>query len=110
MPRVLVVDDNLSVREVVERALETKGFELLFASSGEEAMERIGTAMPDLVVCDVAMPDAEGYQICEFLRRHGALSETPVLLLSGIVNGAVLERAAQVHSSDVLRKPFTADE
>ena len=110
MPRVLVVDDSLSVREMVERALEMKGFEVLSASSGAEAMERIGTAMPDLVVCDVVMPDVDGYRICEFVRSHGALSETPVLLISGIVNGAVLERAAQVRSSDVLRKPFTADD
>ena len=110
MPRVLVVDDSLSVRKMVERALEMKGFEVLSASSGEEAMERIGTAMPDLVVCDVVMPDVDGYRICEFVRRHGALSETPVLLISGIVNSAVLERAAQVRSSDVLRKPFTADD
>jgi len=110
MPRVLVVDDSLSGREMVERALERKGFEVLSASSGAEAMERIGTAMPDLVVCDVVMPDVDGYRICEFVRRHGALSETPVLLISGIVNSAVLERAAQVRSSDILRKPFTADD
>jgi CheY-like chemotaxis protein/predicted regulator of Ras-like GTPase activity (Roadblock/LC7/MglB family) len=110
MPRVLVVDDTLSVREMVERALEMKGFEVLSASSGAEAMERIGTAMPDLVVCDVVMPDVDGYRICEFVRTHPAVSETPVLLISGIVNSAVLERAAQVRSSDILRKPFTADD
>ena len=110
MPRVLIVDDSLSVRKMVERALEMKGFEVLSASSGAEAMERIGTAMPDVVVCDVVMPDVDGYRICEFVRRHGVLSETPVLLISGIVNSAVLERAAQVRSSDVLRKPFTADD
>jgi CheY-like chemotaxis protein len=110
MPRVLVVDDSLSVRKMVERSLEMKGFEVLSASSGAEAMERIGSAMPDLVVCDVAMPDVDGYRICEFVRMHPALSETPVLLISGIVNSPVLERAAQVRSSDVLRKPFTADD
>jgi CheY-like chemotaxis protein len=110
MPRVLVVDDSLSVRKMVERALETKGFEVLSTPSGAEAMERISNAMPDLVVCDVLMPDVDGYRICEFVRTRPALSETPVLLISGIVNNAVLERAAQVRSSDVLRKPFTADE
>jgi CheY-like chemotaxis protein/predicted regulator of Ras-like GTPase activity (Roadblock/LC7/MglB family) len=108
MPRVLVVDDSLSVRKMVERALEMKGFEVFSASSGADAMERIGSAMPDIVVCDVVMPDVDGYRICEFVRTHPALSETPVLLISGIVNSAVLERAAQVRSSDVLRKPFTA--
>src|SRR3989442_10633878 len=110
MPRVLVVDDSLSVRKMVERALEMKGFEVLAASSGAEAMERIESATPDLVVCDVVMPDVDGYRICEFVRAHPTLSETPVLLISGIVNNAVLERAAQVRSSYVLRKPFTADD
>lgn len=110
MAQVLVVDDSLSVRKMVERALETKGFEVLSASSGAEAMDRIASARPDLVVCDVVMPDVDGYRICEFVRTHPALSETPVLLISGIVNSAVLERAAQVRSSDVLRKPFTADD
>src|SRR5260370_12304365 len=110
MPRVLVVDDSLSVRKMVERALEVKGFELLAAASGTEAMERLDSAMPDLVVCDVVMPDVDGYRICEFVRAHPKLSETPVLLISGIVNNAVLERAAQVRSSYVLRKPFTADD
>jgi len=110
MPRVLVVDDSLSVRKMVERALEMKGFEVLAAASGTEAMERLDSAMPDLVVCDVVMPDVDGYRICEFVRAHPTLSETPVLLISGIVNNAVLERAAQVRSSYVLRKPFTADD
>ena len=110
MPRVLVVDDSLSVRKMIERALEVKGFEVLTASSGAEAMECIGSAMPDMVVCDVVMPDVDGYRICEFVRTHATLSQTPVLLISGIVNAAVLERATQVRSSDVLRKPFTADD
>ena len=110
MPRVLVVDDSLSVRKMVERSLQTKGFEVLAASSGAEAMERIGSAMPDLVVCDVVMPDVDGYRICEFVRTHPVLGDTPVLLISGIVNASVLERASHVRSNDVLRKPFTADE
>src|SRR5438445_703303 len=94
---------------MVERSLQTKGFEVLAASSGTEAMERIGGAMPDLVVCDVVMPDIDGYRICEFVRAHPALGSTPVLLISGIVNASVLERAAHVRSNAVLRKPFTAD-
>ena len=110
MPRVLVVDDSLSVRKMVERALETKGLEVIAASSGAEAMERLDSAMPDLIVCDVVMPDVDGYRICEFVRSHPVLSGTPVLLISGIVNSAVLDRAARVQSSAVLRKPFTADD
>lgn len=110
MPRVLVVDDSLSVRKMVERALENKGLEVIAASSGAEAIERLDSSLPDLIVCDVVMPDVDGYGICESVRSHPVLCHTPVLLISGIVNGAVLDRAARVRSSAVLRKPFTADD
>jgi CheY-like chemotaxis protein len=110
MAKVLVVDDSLSVRTVVERALKSKRIEVLSAASGTEAMAQIRREEPDLVVCDVIMPDMEGYEICEFVRDHPRLGRTPVLLMSGIVNGSVLARAAEVRSNDVIRKPFAADE
>jgi len=56
------------------------------------------------------MPDMDGYQICDFVKKHPTLGRTPVLLISGIVNSTVLERAAKVGSDDVMRKPFAADE
>jgi len=110
MPKVLVVDDSLSVRKVVQRALESKRIEVLSAASGSEALEQIARETPDLIVCDVIMPDMDGYQICDFVKKHPTLGHTPVLLISGIVNGTVLERAAKVRSDDVMRKPFAADE
>jgi len=110
MPKVLVVDDSLSVRKVVQRALESKRIEVLSAASGKEAMEQIGREAPDLIVCDVIMPDMDGYQICDFVKKHPALGRIPVILISGIVNSTVLERATKVRSDDVMRKPFAADE
>jgi len=110
MPKVLVVDDSLSVRKVVQRALESRRIEVLSAASGSEALEQIGREAPDLIVCDVIMPDMDGYQICDFVKKHPTLGRTPVLLISGIVNGTVLERAAKVRSDDVMRKPFAAEE
>jgi len=105
-----VVDDSLSVRKVVQRALESRRIEVLSAASGTEALEQIGREAPDLIVCDVIMPDMDGYQICDFVKKHPTLGHTPVLLISGIVNGTVLERAAKVRSDDVMRKPFAAEE
>jgi CheY-like chemotaxis protein/predicted regulator of Ras-like GTPase activity (Roadblock/LC7/MglB family) len=94
----------------VQRALESKRIEVLSAASGSEAMEQIARETPDLIVCDVIMPDMDGYQICDFVKKHPTLGGTPVLLISGIVNSTVLERAAKVRSDDVMRKPFAADE
>src|SRR6266849_3025000 len=110
MPTVLVVDDSVSVRKVVERTLVTKRFDVFAAASGKEAIEQITRVRPDVVVCDVIMPDMDGYQICEFVKTHAELSRTPVLLMSGIVNSMVLERAAAVRSDEVMRKPFTPEE
>ncbi len=110
MPKVLVVDDSLSVRKVVEKALEGRSVEVLSAASGSEAIESIERDRPDVVVCDVILPDKDGYQICEFVRTHPAVGKTPVLLISGVVNSTVLARAAEVQSNDVMFKPFAADE
>jgi len=110
MPKVLIVDDSLTVRTVVERILESRQMQVLQASLGTEAIERIQHDEPDLVVCDVLLPDKEGYEVCQFVKSHPRLDRTPVLLISGIVNPAVVDRAARVGSAGVLQKPFSADE
>ena len=110
MAKVLVVDDSLSVRKVVERALLGRQMEVVCAATGSEALERIECDEPDIVVCDVVMPDKDGYEICEFVKRHPRLGRTPVLLMSGIVNDEVRERAVRVQSADVLGKPFAAED
>jgi CheY-like chemotaxis protein len=110
MSKVLVVDDSLSVRKVVERALAGRHIDVVCAASGSEALERIERDAPDVVVCDVVMPDRDGYEICEFIKRHPRLAHTPVLLMSGIVNDEVRERAARAASAGILAKPFAADD
>ena len=108
--RVLVADDSITVRKLVEHVLEARGVEVLSAPSGTEAIERIERERPDLVISDVVMPDKSGYDICTYVRKHPELSSTPVLLISGVVNAAVREHAARVHSDDVIGKPFSASE
>ena len=110
MAKVLVVDDSLSVRKVVERALVARQLEVVSAASGNEAIAQLEREQPDLVVCDVVMPDRDGYDICRFVKGHPRLGRVPVLLISGIVNNTVLEQAAEARSDDVLRKPFEAAE
>ena len=110
MAKVLVVDDSLSVRKVVEKALEGRGMQVLSAASGAEALERIERERPDVVICDVILPDKDGYQICQFVRKHPSISATPVLLISGLDNGTVQARAAEVKSDEVMFKPFGVDE
>ena len=110
MPKVLVIDDSVSVRKVVERALAGRQIDVVCAASGSEALEQIERDAPDVIVCDVVMPDRDGYEICEFVKSHPRLGATPVLLMSGIVNEEVRQRAARVRSEGVLSKPFAAED
>ena len=110
MQKVLVVDDSLSVRKVVEKALEGRGLQVLAAASGAEAIQMIDRDRPDVVICDVILPDKDGYQVCQYVRAHPAIGTTPVLLISGIDNGTVQARAAEVRSDEVMFKPFGVED
>jgi CheY-like chemotaxis protein/predicted regulator of Ras-like GTPase activity (Roadblock/LC7/MglB family) len=110
MPKVLVIDDSVSVRKVVERALSGRQIDVVTAASGAEAIDRLEQEEPDIVVCDVVMPDRDGYEICEFVKSHARLGRTPVLLMSGIVNDEVRDKAAAARCDGVLAKPFAGDD
>jgi CheY-like chemotaxis protein/predicted regulator of Ras-like GTPase activity (Roadblock/LC7/MglB family) len=110
MPKVLVIDDSVSVRKVVERALAGRQIEVVCAASGTEALECIERDAPDVIVCDVVMPDRDGYEICDFVKNHSRVRATPVLLMSGIVNDEVRQRATRAGAEGVLSKPFAAED
>jgi DNA-binding response OmpR family regulator len=106
MPKVLVADDSIAVRKVAERLLTEAGFGVTLAANGEEALAYLAKETPDLVVSDVIMPDKSGYEVCTFVRAQLALVNTPVLLISGIVNDEVTKQAESCHADGVLKKPF----
>jgi len=106
MPKVLVADDSIAVRKVAERLLTEAGFGVVLAANGEEALAYLAKEKPDLIVSDVIMPDKSGYEVCAFVRAQRALANTPVLLISGIVNDEVTKQAESCHADGVLKKPF----
>jgi CheY-like chemotaxis protein/predicted regulator of Ras-like GTPase activity (Roadblock/LC7/MglB family) len=110
MAKVLVVDDSADVRTIVERVLRDKHIDVVSVASGSDAVARFRRDEPNLVVSDVIVPDMDGYEICQAVRDHPRLGDTPVLLMSGIVDDSVLARAAAVRASDVIRKPVAADQ
>jgi DNA-binding response OmpR family regulator len=106
MTKVLIADDSIAVRKVAERLLTEAGFGVALAANGEEALAYLAKETPDLVVSDVIMPDKSGYEVCAFVRAQRALANTPVLLISGIVNDEVTKQAESCHADGVLKKPF----
>jgi DNA-binding response OmpR family regulator len=106
MTKVLIADDSIAVRKVAERLLTEAGFGVTLAANGEEALAYLAKETPDLIVSDVIMPDKSGYEVCAFVRAQRALADTPVLLISGIVNDEVTKQAEFCHADGVLKKPF----
>ncbi|MCP9452972.1 MAG: response regulator [Nitrospira sp.] len=106
MPKILVADDSIAVRKVAERLLIEAGFEVALAANGEEVLAYLERERPDLIVCDVIMPDKSGYEICTIVRNHSRWAPIPVLLISGIVNDEVIKQAQSCQANGVLKKPF----
>ena len=107
-PRVLVVDDDAAMRSAVSSALEGEGYEVDWYGDAVEALRQALAEPPALVVLDVAMPQLDGWELCEILRRQSQTREVPVLFLTG--RGDVRDRitAMQVGGSDFISKPFKA--
>jgi DNA-binding response OmpR family regulator len=81
MTHVLVVDDDLTVRDVVRRYLERSGHQVSLADNGEEALRWIDEHKPDLVVLDLMLPGMDGLEVCHRLRQH---STVPVVMLTAL--------------------------
>jgi len=106
--RVLVVDDDPSVRESLRRSLVFNGYDVATADDGEQALRSIGQHHPDVVVLDVAMPRLDGLGTCRALRAVG--DDVPILLLTA--RDAVADRVAGLDAGadDYLPKPFALEE
>ncbi|MCG8455472.1 MAG: response regulator [Holophagales bacterium] len=110
MPKVYVIDDSMSVCFAIERMLRARGMEVISERSGEAALRGLVEHGPDLVLCDLVLPDVEGFEICSFIQGHPRLSSTPVIVISGIVDDAVRAQAHRVGAIGVLKKPFATEE
>jgi|BarGraIncu00222A_1022003.scaffolds.fasta_scaffold53741_2 two-component system response regulator MprA len=106
--RLLVVDDDRGLRDVLRRALTLTGYEVRLAETGSEALSEVASAVPDAVVLDVGLPDIDGLEVCRLLRREG--NRVPVLMLTA--RDAVTDRidGLDAGADDYLVKPFDIDE
>lgn len=105
-PTVYFIDDSATMREVIKIAFRRENINVIACHDAATALAEIEKTRPDIVITDVIMPDKDGYDVCQFIKSHAALSKTPVVLMSGVVNRAVAERAFAVKADELLRKPF----
>ena len=106
IPTVYFIDDSATMREVIKIAFRRENINVVACHDAVTALKEIETARPDIVITDVIMPDKDGYDVCQHIKTHPELAKTPVILMSGVVNRAVAERAFAVKADELLRKPF----
>ena len=106
--RVLVVDDEPNITELVAMALKYVGFDVATASSGRDALSSVGDFRPDLIVLDVMMPDLDGFEVCRRLRADGI--RVPVVYLTARDATEDKVRGLTIGGDDYVTKPFSLEE
>jgi CheY-like chemotaxis protein len=104
--KILLADDSITIQKVIELTFSDEDFEVVTVGNGRLAIERIPDVQPDIVLCDIIMPEKDGYEVCEFVKTHPAFAHVPVLLLTGAFEPFDQERAARVGRNGHLAKPF----
>lgn len=106
-PRILVVDDDPTVSDVVRRYFERAGMQVVVAEHGDRALEAVAQWQPDLVVLDLMLPGTSGLEICRALRRS---SDVPVVMLTALGDESDRVFGLELGADDYLTKPFSPRE
>jgi CheY-like chemotaxis protein len=105
-PTVYFIDDSATMREVIKIAFRKENINVITCADAAAALAQFDASAPDAVITDVIMPDKDGYEVCQFIKEHERFGKTPVILMSGVVNRTVAEKAMQVKADELVRKPF----
>src|SRR5207248_6776305 len=105
-PTVYFIDDSATMREVIKIAFRRENINVIACHDAATAFIEIEQTRPDVVITDVIMPDKDGYEVCQYIKQHPKFATTPVILMSGVVNKSVAEKAFSVKADELIRKPF----
>jgi two-component system cell cycle response regulator len=107
---VMIADDSLLIRAVVQACLEAEGYGVIHAEDGAAALEQCELSPPDVILLDIVMPGMDGYQVLAQLKANPDLSHIPVVFLTGRTGMADLVAGLQAGAHDYLKKPFEPEE
>lgn len=110
MKTVLVIEDEVQTRNIFLKCLSFEGFQAYGASNGSAGIQLAQTCQPDLVVCDIMMPDMDGYSVLSKLRHGPATAAIPLIFLTAKVTMADLRHGMELGADDYLTKPCTVEQ
>jgi CheY-like chemotaxis protein len=109
-PNVYFIDDSATMREVIKIAFRRENIHVITCADASSALSQFEEHPPDMVITDVIMPDQDGYSVCSQIKQSPLYGKTPVILMSGVVNKNVADRAVAVQADELVRKPFQPQE
>ena len=108
MVKILVIDDDKAMRDVLFDMLSLDGYEVILADDGNLGIERFRNDSPDLVITDILMPKMDGLEVVELLKSEQP--DVPVIVASGTTDLNLIEEAVHQHANRILKKPFEVDQ
>ena len=106
MAKILVIDDEIQLIEMVKMRLEANGHEVITAHDGQEGLEKAKSERPELIMCDVMMPKMDGYKVCGLLKKDARYSKIPVILFTARAQKEDAEVGQEVGADAYITKPF----
>jgi twitching motility two-component system response regulator PilH len=110
VPTVYFIDDSATMREVIKIAFRRENINVITCGDAASALAQFEQNRPDVVITDVIMPDQDGYSVCSQIKQNPDLGGIPVVLMSGVVNKSVADKAVAVKADELIRKPFQPQE
>lgn len=109
-PRILIVDDDLDMLELLQLGLTEAGYSTRTASTGKQALQKAKRSPPDLVVLDLLLPDMNGFSVCQQLRRNPATAAIPILMITVLPGQFPRLVGVEAGANAYLNKPFQMEE
>jgi two-component system alkaline phosphatase synthesis response regulator PhoP len=105
--KILVVDDEINITQILEFSIGAEGYEVISAQNGEEAIDKARREQPDLIILDIMMPIIDGYEACRILKANPLTKNIPVVLLTAKGRDIDKRLGYEVGATDYIIKPFS---
>lgn len=109
MAKILVVDDEPQITEIVEAFLVNAGYDVAISNDGKKAIQTAKEVRPDVILLDIMMPGTDGYSICNEIKSDPALANVPVVFLTGKDMNEDMGRSFKVGGDMFIKKPFSCE-
>jgi len=107
---VMVVDDSITIRRVTERVLARNGYRVITAKDGLDAIAQLQTELPNVILLDIEMPRADGFEVATFIRGNDRLKHVPIIMITSRSGEKHRERARQIGVNRYVIKPYQEEQ